>query len=127
MAGDSDDLRLVLTLDSCLLPLLANLLGRLVPVHKRHVAVHKDEAVAVRVVLLDSLLDLVHGLLAIEHLIGALLEVLHAEHHEETLDDLTVELFVVDDEDLAVVVGLLVRARAFFSAKTHVRQRHNLG
>lgn len=68
-AGDGNDLRLELSLKASLEPYLSNLPGCLVPIHDRHIAIHEDEPIPLRVVLLNGRLDPGDRLLAIIALI----------------------------------------------------------
>jgi hypothetical protein len=65
VACDGHNLGLSITLDVVILVELSDIFGRIVTVHKWHVAVHQDERVPERVTLLYGILDLANCLFAV--------------------------------------------------------------
>ena len=99
VASDGDDLWLVLDCHPPLVIKSSYLLGSFISVHEGHVAVHEDQRILVRVIVLNALLDLLQSLLTIVGELTDLLSVWDTQDHQETVDDITVELFVIADQD----------------------------
>ena len=53
MSSDRNDFRLILIWDFLLIINFSNPIGRFVSVHKRHVAVHKDQGILMWLIVLD--------------------------------------------------------------------------
>lgn len=100
VASDGDDLWLDVSLDHGVVEDLPNLLGGFVAIKEGHVAVHEDELVLARVALVDAFLNDFYGLFTIVSEGGPLLPICIAEDHEESVDDVAVELFIVNNKDV---------------------------
>jgi len=105
MSSDCDHLWLLCSLDIGVLIQLSNAFGCLIPIEERHVAIHKDQAIPVRLSILNCLQDLWDGLLAVVGEGGQLFPVFDAKDHQEAKDDVAVESLVIHDEDLALLAG----------------------
>lgn len=106
MACDCHDLWLLLPRDICTDIHFPDALGGLVPIHKGHVAVHKDQRKFVVVALVDRFLDDFDCLFAVVRELSQLLAVLEPENHQEALDDIAVELFIVHYENFSYELSL---------------------
>ena len=90
------------------------LLCRFVAIHERHVAIHEDQAILKWVIVGDRFLDLFQSLLTIVSEFTDFLSVRKTKDQQETVDDITIELFIVDDEDgSSVKIHLFVQFREY--------------
>jgi hypothetical protein len=75
------------------------LLRCFIAIHEGHVAVHQDERILVRVVVLNRFLNLLESLLSVVSELTNFFSVWNAKDHKETVDDITIELFIITDEN----------------------------
>ena len=122
MASDGYDLWLVLCRHLSLVIKSSYLLGCLITVHEWHVAVHQDQRILVGIVVLDALLNLLKCLLSIVGKLTDLLSVWNTEYHQETIDDIAVELFIITDKD----GGSVQVCRSVYLAEAGGDQRDHL-
>jgi hypothetical protein len=112
VACDGDDHWLIFSLDSILLENLSDLSGGLISVQEWHVAVHQNQFVQMEVPLPNGILDCLDSLLSIIGECGYLLSVHNAKHEHETVNDVTIGFFVINNQDLELwVVGDLIYLR----------------
>ena len=77
-----------------------NLSGRFITIHKRHVAIHQDQLIFIWVVIMNRQLDSAQSFFSVKGKFSYFLPVFDSEYHEKAIDNITVELFIIDNQDL---------------------------
>ena len=96
MAGDCNDLWLLVSADVSCKEHPPDALGGLIPIEEGHVAVHEYQGVSIGILFVHRLLYLFDGLLAVVGELNHFFPLGEPEYHQEALDDIAVELLVVD-------------------------------
>ena len=106
MSGYSHYFWLALFIDIHRVIKLPNLLRAVVTIHHRHVAVHKNQRVFEWVIVVNRGLNLLICLLAIVGEFADLFSALDSEYHQETVDDITIEFFIITHQNLSNILRL---------------------
>ena len=85
-----------------------NLVGCLVTIHEWHVAIHQDQWISVGVVFIHCFSYSAHCLFTVVCKFSVFLAVLKTQNHKKTINNITIELLIINNQDLAsIILGLL--------------------
>ena len=75
---------------------ISNSLGGFISIQEWHTTIHKDKRKPKRIILINGGLDFIDRLLAIISINRLLMPPPKSKNHKESIDNFTVELFIVD-------------------------------
>jgi hypothetical protein len=78
---------------------ISNSLGGFISIQEWHTTIHKDKRKPKRIILINGGLDFIDRLLAIISINRLLMPPPKSKNHKESIDNFTVELFIVDHEN----------------------------
>ena len=105
MARDGGDDRLFVSLDAIFHEKLSDPGSGHVSVHKRHIAVHKDELKSMRLILVNGLFHLLISLSSVKGKVRDGLPVYNAEHEHKSKYNIAITFLVVHNKDPASASG----------------------
>jgi hypothetical protein len=104
MSSDGNYLRLTLLGYIHLVVKFSYLLRAVVTIHHWHVTVHENQTVLERVIVINWSLNLLESLFAIVGKFTYFRSILNSENHEEAVDDITIELFIITHQNLRKIL-----------------------
>jgi hypothetical protein len=72
----------------------------LVTIHEGHVTIHEYERILIVISFINGLLNDFNSLLSIVSKLRAFLSLIESQNHKEALNDITIELLIINDQNL---------------------------